>query len=53
MPLKIIKDYRQRGFLTAIDDFGAGYSGLNLLAEFQPHIVKLDMALTRDIDRDA
>lgn len=51
--LKIIKDYRQRGFLTAIDDFGAGYSGLNLLAEFQPHIVKLDMALTRDIDRDA
>lgn len=50
--LRIIKDYQQRGFLTAIDDFGAGYSGLNLLAEFQPHIVKLDMALTRDIDRD-
>lgn len=50
--LRIIKDYRERGFLTAIDDFGAGYSGLNLLAEFQPHIVKLDMALTRDIDSD-
>ncbi len=51
--LRIIKDYQQRGFLTAIDDFGAGYSGLNLLAQFQPHIVKLDMALTRDIDQDA
>ena len=51
--LKIIKDYRQRFFLTAIDAYGAGYSGLNLLADFQPHIVKLDMALTRDIDRDA
>ncbi len=50
--LRIIKDYQQRGFLTAIDDFGAGYSGLNLLAQFQPHMVKLDMALTRDIDRD-
>ena len=50
--LRIIKDYQQRGFLTAIDDFGAGYSGLNLLADFQPHLVKLDMALTRDIDRD-
>jgi len=50
--LRIVKDYQMRGFLTAIDDFGAGYSGLNLLAEFQPHIVKLDMALTRDIDRD-
>ncbi len=51
--LRIIKDYQQRGFLTAIDDFGAGYAGLNLLADFQPDIVKLDMALTRDIDRDA
>lgn len=50
--LRIIKDYQRRGFLTAIDDFGAGHSGLNLLAEFQPHIVKLDMALTRDIDKD-
>jgi EAL domain-containing protein (putative c-di-GMP-specific phosphodiesterase class I) len=50
--LRIIRDYRERGFLTAIDDFGAGYSGLNLLADFQPHIVKLNMALTRDIDRD-
>lgn len=51
--LRIIKDYQMRGFMTAIDDFGAGYSGLNLLADFQPHLVKLDMALTRDIDRDA
>jgi EAL domain-containing protein (putative c-di-GMP-specific phosphodiesterase class I) len=50
--LRIVKDYQMRGFLTAIDDFGAGYSGLNLLAEFQPHIVKLDMALTREIDSD-
>jgi EAL domain-containing protein (putative c-di-GMP-specific phosphodiesterase class I) len=48
----IIKDYQGRGFLTAIDDFGAGYAGLNLLAEFQPDLVKLDMALIRDIDED-
>jgi EAL domain-containing protein (putative c-di-GMP-specific phosphodiesterase class I) len=50
--VKIIKDYQRRGFLTAIDDFGAGYAGLNLLAEFQPDIVKLDMALIRGIDQD-
>ena len=37
---------------TAIDDFGAGYSGLTLLAKFQPDIVKLDMELIRDIDTD-
>lgn len=46
----IFRDYSQRGFLTAIDDFGAGYAGLNLLATFQPHVLKLDMELTRDID---
>lgn len=48
----IFDEYRRRGFTTAIDDFGAGHSGLNLLAEFQPDIVKIDMALTREIDRD-
>ena len=50
--VRIIKDYQGRGFLTAIDDFGSGYAGLNLLAEFQPDIVKLDMALIRNIDQD-
>ncbi len=41
---QIFVTYRQEGFKTAIDDFGAGYAGLNLLADFQPDIVKLDMA---------
>jgi EAL domain-containing protein (putative c-di-GMP-specific phosphodiesterase class I) len=36
---------------VAIDDFGAGYSGLNLLAEFQPDQVKLDMKLITGIER--
>jgi len=48
----IFVEYRRRGFTTAIDDFGAGHSGLNLLADFQPDIVKIDMALTRGIDGD-
>ena len=48
----IIREYRRLGFATAIDDFGAGHSGLNLLAEFQPDYIKLDMALTRGIDSD-
>jgi EAL domain-containing protein (putative c-di-GMP-specific phosphodiesterase class I) len=46
----IVHDYQRRGFLTAIDDFGAGYAGLGLLAEFQPDLVKLDMGLIRGID---
>lgn len=49
---RIFAEYGRQGFTTAIDDFGAGYSGLNLLAEFQPHILKLDMALTRGVDQD-
>lgn len=48
----IFKEYKRIGFITAIDDFGAGFSGLNLLAEFQPDYIKLDMALTRNIDKD-
>ncbi|MDB5729208.1 MAG: hypothetical protein JWQ00_2413 [Noviherbaspirillum sp.] len=49
--VNIFRSYSRFGFMTAIDDFGAGYAGLNLLAEYQPHIVKLDMDLIRDIDR--
>jgi EAL domain-containing protein (putative c-di-GMP-specific phosphodiesterase class I) len=50
--LNILRTYKDIGFKTAIDDFGAGYSGLNLLSKFQPDIVKLDMALIRNIDQD-
>ena len=49
---EIVSYYKQRGFRTAIDDFGAGYSGLNLLADIQTDFVKLDMALIRNIHQD-
>jgi len=49
---EIMHAYQAFGFLTAIDDFGAGWAGLNLLAEFQPDLVKIDMALTRNIHLD-
>ncbi|PJZ39115.1 diguanylate phosphodiesterase [Leptospira levettii] len=47
--INIFKAYQKYGFLTAIDDFGSGYSGLNLLAKFQPDLIKLDMELIRNI----
>lgn len=47
---RIIEAYRARGFTTAIDDFGAGYAGLGLLADLAPDMLKLDMALIRNID---
>lgn len=49
----IIEAYRRFGFTTATDDFGAGYSGLDRLAEMQTDVLKLDMVLVRDIDRSA
>jgi len=48
----IFTEYRNRGFITAIDDFGAGHAGLNLLVNFQPRIIKLDMHLIRNLDAD-
>jgi EAL domain-containing protein (putative c-di-GMP-specific phosphodiesterase class I) len=49
---RILTAYRAMGFRTAIDDFGAGFSNLNLLARFQPDLIKLDMDLIRGADRD-
>ena len=36
----------------AIDDVGAGYSGLRHILDLGPDILKLDMSLTRDVHRD-
>ena len=48
----IALEYKRLGLKTAIDDFGAGYSGLNLLACFQPDFIKIDMELVRNINID-
>jgi len=50
--LNILRTYRSMGFLTAIDDFGAGFAGLGLLSKFQTDLVKFDMDLIRGIDTD-
>ncbi len=47
----IADEYRRHGFQVALDDFGAGFSNLNLLAMLPTDVLKLDMALTRNLDR--
>jgi len=47
-----IASYRARGVRLAIDDAGAGYSGLQHIVRLKPDIIKLDMALTRNVDTD-
>lgn len=45
----IVAEYRRQGLRMAIDDFGAGFAGLSMLATFQPDIVKIDRALCEKI----
>jgi len=48
-----LRRLRALGFRIAVDDLGAGYSGLTSFADLAPEFVKLDMSLTRDVDRDS
>ena len=44
---------RELGFRLAVDDIGAGYSGLGSFTALQPEFVKLDMMLVRHVDQSA
>ena len=44
--------YRNMGFRVAIDDLGAGYSGLKLWSEIRPDIVKIDRHFIQGVDSD-
>jgi EAL domain-containing protein (putative c-di-GMP-specific phosphodiesterase class I) len=48
-----VASLRQLGYRIAIDDLGAGYAGLTSFALLEPEIVKIDMTLTRDIDKSS
>ncbi len=47
-----IKGIRSRGTRLAVDDAGSGYSSLQHILNLQPDVIKLDIGLTRGIDRD-
>jgi EAL domain-containing protein (putative c-di-GMP-specific phosphodiesterase class I) len=46
-----IDTLRAAGFRIAVDDLGAGYSGLASFAQLKPSVVKLDASLIHDIDK--
>lgn len=48
-----IDHYKCQDYRIAIDDAGAGYSGLNLISDVNPNYIKLDMKLIRGIDGDS
>lgn len=49
---RTIDRYRKKGYLIAVDDAGAGYSSLEMIAELYPDFIKMDMSLVRHVDKD-
>ena len=48
-----VRHYKEQGYNIAVNDAGSCYSGLNLICDVVPHYLKLDIALIRDINKDA
>lgn len=48
-----VNHYRKMGFEIALDDLGAGYSGLRLWTELLPDYVKIDRHFIQDINKDS
>ena len=46
----IVRELRTYGFRVAVDDAGAGYSGLQTMVELEPDFIKLDMSLIRGLE---
>ncbi len=51
--LATIEHYRSQEYKIAVDDAGAGYSGLNLISDINPNFIKLDINLIRNVDKDS
>ena len=50
--LGILKYYREKGYMIALDDVGEGYSGLNMLIDIKPDIIKVDRNIITNIDQN-
>lgn len=45
--LRVVRHYRDNGSRVALDDVGAGFASLNLVAEVAPDVVKIDQQLVQ------
>ncbi len=50
--VSILEHYRSLGWRVALDDVGAGWSSLSLLAAIRPEVVKLDKGLVQELPDD-
>ena len=47
--LEVIRGLREKGFQIEMDDFGSGYSSLNMLSDMPIDVLKMDMKFVRNI----
>ncbi len=47
-----VKSLRQAGFIIEMDDFGSGYSSLNMLTSMPIDVLKMDMKFVKNIEKD-
>ena len=50
--IKVIEQLREIGYQIEMDDFGSGYSSLNMLSSMPVDILKMDMAFIKNIERN-
>ena len=48
--MSIIRVFREEGFPVLMDDFGSGYSSLNMLKNLPVDVLKVDMAFVRELE---
>lgn len=48
--IRVVRELEEKGFIIEMDDFGSGYSSLNMLAKLPINILKLDMNFIQAIE---
>jgi EAL domain-containing protein (putative c-di-GMP-specific phosphodiesterase class I) len=51
--MEILRNLRKAGFIIEMDDFGSGYSSLNLLREMPVDVLKIDMVFLQQANQNA
>lgn len=49
--LNVVNELRKQGFVVLMDDFGSGYSSLNMLKDIDVDILKVDLKFLKDNDQ--
>lgn len=50
--IRVIEQLREEGYEIEMDDFGSGYSSLNMLSSMPIDVLKMDMAFVKNIEFD-